>query len=156
MLVPAILTGYQGNDRLLKVWPATEWLHAMYGRAQAWLQPLDQNVLFTHKSRGSSLASKWCNNSPWLSNSLKQAICMLRNSKQSFFAVVARSSLEHSEVSQEKVISNQQLDGKCADNELEKKTCWNIIILHVSIIIATPVWPYESAEHLDLICWGEC
>ena len=47
---------------------------------------------------------------------------MLRNSKQSFFAVVARSSLEHSEVSQEKVISNQQLDGKCADNELEKKT----------------------------------
>ena len=60
--------------------------------------------------------------------------------------------MEHSEVSQERAINNQQLDGKCADNELDKvnmledyfSTCFNVSLSSLS-------GPYESAEHLYLL-----
>jgi len=41
--------------------------------------------------------------------------------------------LEHSEVSQERAISNQQLDGKYADNELDKANVPKDYFLHVSM-----------------------
>ena len=52
-----MLSGYHGNDRILKVWIAIEQLHVLYGWTQAWLQPQHWNA---HRSRESALASK-CN-----------------------------------------------------------------------------------------------
>ena len=59
--------------------------------------------------------------------------------------------MEHSEISQERAINNQQLDGKCADNQLDKvnlledyfSTCFSVSLSFLS-------GPYKSAEYLDL------
>ena len=68
---------------------------------------------------------------------------ILRNCKQSFFA----RNINNGEIFWKtmkylrKNNQQSQLDGKCADNELDKAKCQKIIFLHVSIITTTPVWP---------------
>jgi len=114
-----------------------------------------------------------CNNLPWLSKNLQRAMkkwnkrntrmCETRlhlyseNCKQSFFArninngerfwkTMKYLRKEHS------TIPILQLDGKYADNELDKanvskdyfSTCFNVSLPPLS-------GPYGSAEHLDLL-----
>jgi len=60
--------------------------------------------------------------------------------------------MEHSEVSQERAINNQQLDGKCADNELDKANMLkDYISTHFSVSLPPPSGPHVSAEHQDLL-----
>jgi len=63
--------------------------------------------------------------------------------------------LEHSEVSQERAINNQQLDGKCADNELDKANMLkDYISTRFNVSLPPPSGPYMSAEHVDLQVGG--
>ena len=65
------------------------------------------------------------------------------------------NTVKYLEVSQERAINNQQLDGKLLIMSWTKQTCWKIIFLHVSM--------YHCHPHLapicllnTWICWGEC
>jgi len=52
----------------------------------------------------------------------------------------------------EQLINNQQLDGKCADNELDKANMLkDYISTHFSVSLPPPSGPFVSAEHLDLL-----